>query len=62
MNSRKLSPKKGVAMRSLASLVIVGIFLALIYSADSSTGSCVGTGGEILLLPVSKNDWTRTKC
>lgn len=43
-------------------LSLLAILLVLSLSACSNSGSCVGSGGDVLLSPVCKNDWTRAEC
>lgn len=47
------------------SAVLVFILALLIITAIggcSSTGTCVGSGGDVLLAPECKNNWTRSEC
>jgi hypothetical protein len=43
-------------------VALLAILLVLGLSACSTSGSCVGSGGDVLLSPVCKNDWTRAEC
>ena len=43
-------------------LALLAILFVLGLSACSNSGSCVGLGGDVLLSPVCKNDWTRAEC
>ena len=47
------------------SAVLVFILMLLFITSlagCSSTGTCVGSGGDVLLAPECKNNWTRSEC
>jgi hypothetical protein len=55
--------EKTYSQINLSSIVLLLIMLALLtLSGCSSTGTCVGSGGNVLLSPVCKDDWTRAEC
>ena len=43
-------------------LALLTILLVLGLSACSNSGSCVGSGGDVLLSTACKNAWTRAEC
>ncbi len=43
-------------------LALLAILLVLGLNACSNSGSCVESGGDVLLSPVCKNDWSRAEC
>lgn len=52
-------PKNTRLLISMAAMVFLCV---LILSNCTSTGACVGAGGDILISPVCKNVWTRGEC
>jgi hypothetical protein len=43
-------------------VIVLALLLITSLGGCSSTGTCVGSGGDILLSPVCKNYWTRSEC
>ncbi len=62
MYKLKLSDDSVMSKRIFSILAIIVILSMFILSACSGTGSCVGSGGDVLLSPVCKNDWIRAEC
>ncbi len=57
------SSARSISQNRRASIVVLVIVLSsLILSSCSSTGTCVGSGGDVLLSPVCKNDWAKSEC
>ncbi len=60
-HNRRLANNNPRGQRSTHILFII-VLCSLILSSCSSTGTCVGLGGDVLLSPVCKDDWTRAEC
>lgn len=43
-------------------VALLAILLALGLSVFSNSGSCVGSGGDVLLSLICKNEWARAEC
>ena len=56
------SVKRSKSFRKTLMLILVTFLSAVVISSCSSTGTCVGSGGNVLLSPVCKDGWTRSEC
>jgi hypothetical protein len=58
MNQRPLSRSPSRPEK----LILACALLLLVSTACSSVGTCVGSGGDVLLSPVCKDGWSRAEC
>lgn len=55
-------PHRLIGRRTVFGLALVVALFLVILSSCGGAGSCVGSGGDVLLSPVCKNGWTRAEC
>jgi len=60
IEQRSVKSKSQVNQSAIVLLVIM--LASLMLSSCSGTGTCVGSGGDVLLSPVCKDGWTKGEC